>query len=82
MHKNKLIDSGHPADELPREKMQRSGPETLTDAELLAILLRSGTVRENYALCDFRKTSGKETCAMEPSCIRKIILSAALGQGA
>ena len=47
MHKNKLIGSGHPADELPREKMQRSGPETLTDAELLAILLRSGTVREN-----------------------------------
>ena len=39
--------AGCPDQDLPREKMQRLGPESLTDAELLAVLLRSGTVREN-----------------------------------
>ena len=32
-----------PADERPREKLIRSGPGTLSDAELLAIFLRTGT---------------------------------------
>ena len=35
------------ADERPREKMLRSGPEGLSNAELLAILLRTGTETEN-----------------------------------
>jgi DNA repair protein RadC len=34
-------------DEQPREKLANYGPETLTDAELLAILLRSGTTEMN-----------------------------------
>ena len=32
-----------PADERPREKLARSGADSLSDAELLAIFLRTGT---------------------------------------
>jgi DNA repair protein RadC len=32
-----------PADERPRERLLRLGPQALTSAELLAILLRTGT---------------------------------------
>lgn len=32
-----------PADDRPREKLLRRGPSALTDAELLAIFLRTGT---------------------------------------
>ncbi len=34
-------------DERPREKMQQKGPGALTDAELLAILISSGTARRS-----------------------------------
>ena len=36
-----------PLDDRPREKLRRHGPETLSDAELLAILLGSGTRGKN-----------------------------------
>ena len=36
-----------PSDEMPREKMSELGPQALTDSELLAILLGSGTTRVN-----------------------------------
>jgi DNA repair protein RadC len=36
-----------PPDEQPREKLQAHGPETLSNSELLAILLRTGTSRMN-----------------------------------
>jgi DNA repair protein RadC len=36
-----------PPDEQPREKLQAHGPETLSNSELLAILLRTGTRRMN-----------------------------------
>ena len=36
-----------PVEERPRERMQRHGPRTMTDAELLAILLGSGTEGKN-----------------------------------
>jgi len=36
-----------PTDEQSREKLQRFGPEALTDAELLAIILRTGTKKLN-----------------------------------
>ncbi len=36
-----------PAEEMPREKLIQRGPEALTDAELLAILLGSGTSRHS-----------------------------------
>ena len=36
-----------PADERPRERLRMRGPESLTNAELIAILLRTGTNGEN-----------------------------------
>ena len=36
-----------PNDEMPREKLSELGPGALTDSELLAILLRSGTTKMN-----------------------------------
>ena len=36
-----------PADERPRERLRMRGPEALTNAELVAILLRTGTNGEN-----------------------------------
>ncbi len=36
-----------PADDRPRERLQKYGAETLSTADLIAILLRTGTVREN-----------------------------------
>ena len=36
-----------PTDEMPREKMSELGPQALTDSELLAVLLGSGTSRVN-----------------------------------
>jgi DNA repair protein RadC len=35
-----------PLDERPRERLERLGPQALTSAELLAILLRTGTKRD------------------------------------
>lgn len=36
-----------PPDDQPREKLQRHGPDVLSNAELLAILLRTGTTKMN-----------------------------------
>ena len=36
-----------PSDERPRERLQKHGAETLTTADLLAIILRTGTTRSN-----------------------------------
>ena len=36
-----------PSDERPREKLIKHGPRTLTDSELLAIILRTGNKKEN-----------------------------------
>ena len=36
-----------PSDERPREKLVKYGPRTLTDSELLAIILRTGNKKEN-----------------------------------
>ena len=36
-----------PTDSRPREKFLKHGPEILTDSELFAILLRTGTINEN-----------------------------------
>lgn len=47
MQTKKIRFSGCAENDLPREKMRRQGPEYLSDHELLAILLRSGTVHEN-----------------------------------
>ncbi len=36
-----------PTDERPRERLQNHGPRALSNAELLAIILRTGTTRDN-----------------------------------
>lgn len=42
--KEATMTSSHwPADERPRERLLTHGPESLSDAELLAIFLRTGT---------------------------------------
>jgi DNA repair protein RadC len=47
-----------PENERPREKLLNHGPETLTEAELLAILLRTGSAKEN--VIDMAKTLFRE----------------------
>ena len=36
-----------PSDERPRERLRNYGPQALANAELLAIILRTGTTRDN-----------------------------------
>src|SRR5256886_2558759 len=36
-----------PSDERPRERLKHNGPQALSNAELLAIILRTGTTRDN-----------------------------------
>ncbi len=45
--KNKITIKDLPNIERPREKLIKYGPDKLSDQELLAILLRSGTKDEN-----------------------------------
>ena len=44
-----------PEDERPREKLLKRGPETLTDAELLALILRTGDATSKRSALDIRK---------------------------
>lgn len=57
-HTFKLTDL--PENERPRERLLRYGPETLSNAELLAVILRCGTKKENIiTLCsNLLKKSG------------------------
>ena len=41
-----------PEDERPREKLLKRGPETLTDAELLALVLRTGDASSGMSALD------------------------------
>ncbi|MCL2550270.1 MAG: DNA repair protein RadC [Methanimicrococcus sp.] len=43
MLKTEIKIKDYPAAERPRERLQKHGPDTLSDAELLAIVLRTGT---------------------------------------
>lgn len=47
MREKPLMIKELPADERPREKMMAKGPEALSNAELLAILLRTGRSQES-----------------------------------
>lgn len=47
-----------PTDEKPREKLILRGPEALTQRELLALILHTGTVREDVALMSERILRG------------------------
>lgn len=45
-----------PADERPREKLLNQGPESLTDAELLALILRTGDAASGTTAVDLART--------------------------
>ncbi|MDD6201635.1 MAG: DNA repair protein RadC [Lachnospiraceae bacterium] len=47
MKKNAIKNNILTPDEYPYEKFEKMGPEALTDAELLAIVIRTGTIGEN-----------------------------------
>jgi DNA repair protein RadC len=52
MEINKVRIQDIPEDERPRERLIRSGPESLSNAELLGIILRTGSKEENVvSLC-------------------------------
>ncbi|HUF53231.1 MAG TPA: DNA repair protein RadC [Dehalococcoidia bacterium] len=61
-----------PADERPRERLRMRGPETLTNAELIAILLRTGVSGENAVavgqrlLSEFGGLSGLDKVGFGP----------------
>ncbi|MCA1025306.1 DNA repair protein RadC [Cytobacillus kochii] len=47
MHTESLMIKDFPQDERPRERLMQSGPESLSNHELIAILLRTGTKNES-----------------------------------
>lgn len=47
MNQYKICVRDMPEDERPRERLLKYGPEALSNAELLAIILRTGTQKEN-----------------------------------
>src|SRR5665647_1206402 len=52
MELNKVRIQDVPEEERPRERLIRSGPESLSNAELLGIILRTGSREENVvSLC-------------------------------
>jgi DNA repair protein RadC len=63
-----------PADERPRERLRRLGPQALSDAELLAILLRVGVPGENAVqvgqrlLKTFKNLSGLHRAPFDELC--------------
>lgn len=84
-----------PTDERPRERLRIRGPQALSNAELLAILLRTGSRGENVVtlatrlLAHFKginalgRASFAELCAMKhvgPAKAAQIIAALALGQ--
>jgi len=66
-----------PADERPREKLLKKGAQTLTDAELLAIFLRTGVAGKSAVdlarelLDEFRGVSGLLSASRERFCAGK-----------
>lgn len=57
-----------PSDERPREKLLRNGAHTLTDVELVAILLRGGTARRSAL--DVARTLLLETKTLRGLCAK------------
>ncbi|MCE8422553.1 MAG: DNA repair protein RadC [Candidatus Methanoperedens sp.] len=47
MQENKIRIQDMQENERPRERLIKSGPESLSDSELLAIILRTGSMKEN-----------------------------------
>ncbi|HEY3309135.1 MAG TPA: DNA repair protein RadC [Desulfuromonadaceae bacterium] len=64
-----------PEDERPREKMLKQGPASLTDAELLALIIRSGDSSSKQSAIDL----GRELIRLFDSNLRELA-SADIGQ--
>ena len=58
MSEEKLNINQWAEEDRPREKLMRMGPESLTNAELLAILIGSGSTKESAV--DLMKHIGKD----------------------
>lgn len=55
---NKLTIANWSEDDRPRERLERLGPQALSDAELLAILVGSGSTKEDaVSLMSCRRSS-------------------------
>ena len=59
-----------PKDERPRERLMRHGPDVLSDAELLSILIRTGTGK--ITAVDLAKTILREFCSFEDLATRGV----------
>lgn len=66
-----------PKSSMPREKLLSHGPQALTDAELVAIFLRTGTQERNvialsdYLLAEFGSLRGLFSADLEQFCAHK-----------
>jgi DNA repair protein RadC len=75
MNQYKICIRDMPEDERPRERLLKYGPEALSNAELLAIILRTGTQKENIVnLCSriFSEYSIKQLSQAKISKLTKI----------
>ncbi|MDQ0481435.1 DNA repair protein RadC [Alkalihalobacillus hemicentroti] len=54
MLKTPLMIRDYPEEERPRERLMKDGPETLSNQELLAIILRTGTKKESVLQLSYR----------------------------
>ena len=54
MLKTPLMIRDYPEEERPRERLVKEGPETLSNQELLAIILRTGTKQESVLQLSYR----------------------------
>lgn len=52
--KTPLMIRDYPEEERPRERLMKDGPETLSNQELLAIILRTGTKQESVLQLSYR----------------------------
>lgn len=52
--KTPLMIRDYPEEERPRERLMKDGPETLSNQELLAIILRTGTKKESVLQLSYR----------------------------
>ncbi|WP_334554984.1 RadC family protein [Vibrio scophthalmi] len=75
--KSPLPKSPLPKSSMPREKLLSHGPQALTDAELVAIFLRTGTQERNvialsdYLLAEFGSLRGLFSADLEQFCAHK-----------
>jgi DNA repair protein RadC len=80
--KKRHLDSLIPANDQPREKLRRLGPGALSNSELLAILLRTGTKKEHVLELSQRllKEVGDSLGRLENASLKELIAFNGLGE--